>query len=131
MTDTWEKISKANNVKTKAGNMYDNWLESGKTKYEPTEEDIKCELQLQALSTFEPLKFKFNVGQIQKELFEYEDDWVPYLPREGVVNNRQGLCLMGVPGDTHKDGLSMPEARTRHGKFLIETDFNEKNTVVS
>ena len=124
--DEWKKVPKGEKVKTTAGSFYENWLESGKTKYEPTQEDIKCELQLQALSTFEPLKFKFNLNKIKKELEKYEDDWIPYLPREGVTNDRQGLCLMGIPGDSHKDGLSMPEARTRHQKWLIETDFSEK-----
>ena len=35
---------------------------------------------------------------------KYEDKWVPYLRREGVVNNREGLCLMGMPGDDYNDG---------------------------
>ena len=47
-----------------------------------------------------------------------------YLPREGVVNNRTGLCVVGLPGDEPWDSLSMPEARRRTGRKLSECDFN-------
>ena len=47
-------VPKANQEK-QAG-YYDRWIESGKTWGEPTPEDIKCELQLDALCDFEPLK---------------------------------------------------------------------------
>lgn len=114
-------IPKSNQAKQ--GNYYAKWLESPE-KFEPTPEDIKCELQLQALSSWEPLKFEFDLGWFKKELKEYDDKWVPYLRREGVTNDREGLCLMGMPGDSYNDGLSMPEARKRHGRKLQEVDFN-------
>ena len=53
-----ELIKKANqNVQ---GNYYQKWLDSDRTKFEPTAEDIKCELQLQALDVWEPLKYEIN-----------------------------------------------------------------------
>ena len=36
--------------------------------YEPTAEDIKCELQLQALSAVEPLKWEIDLGWFKKLL---------------------------------------------------------------
>ena len=111
------------NQKYQAG-YYDYWLEDP-SKYEPTEEDIKCELQLSALSTVEPLKWEIDLGWFNKEIKAYDDKWVPYLRREGVVNNREGLCLVGLPGDDPWDSLSMPEAQRRTGRQLSECDFNE------
>jgi hypothetical protein len=109
------------------GNYYQKWLDSNKEKFEPTEEDIKCELQLQALDIWEPLKFDFDLYDFKKQIKPYNDKWVPYLRREGVVNNREGLSLIGIEGDDYNDGLSMPEARKRHGRKLRETDFNTPN----
>ena len=92
---------------------------------EPTAEDIKCELQLQALSAVEPLKWEIDLGWFKKEIKAYEDKWVPYLRREGVVNNREGLCLVGLPGDEPWDSLSMPEAmKTCRYVHLRELDFD-------
>lgn len=122
--DAIQLIPKANgNIQ---GNYYEKWLESNRTRFEPTPEDIKCELQLQALSVWEPLRWEFDLGLLRKQLAKYEDKWVPYLRREGVTNDRDGLALMGVPGDDYNDGLSMPEARRRHGRPLTELDFSAK-----
>ena len=92
-------------------------------RLEPTPEDIKCELQLQALSDFEPLEFQIDYGQFKKEMEPWEDKWVPYLRREGISNDREGLLLVGLEGDTPSDSLSIPEARRRTGKPLLEMDF--------
>jgi len=99
------------------------WLESNKTRFEPTENDIKCELQLQALSYWEPLELKINVGDFMNEIKHFDDAWVPYLRREGIMNNREGLLLMGLEDDKMSDSLSMPEARRRVGRKLSETEF--------
>lgn len=111
------------NQKAQAG-YYDKWLASGQTRYEPTDEDIKCELQLQALSAWEPLKWEIDLGWFKNNIKKYDDRWVPYLRREGVVNNRTGLCIMGLPGDKCNDSLSMPEAVKRSGRKLTELDFD-------
>ena len=90
---------------------------------EPSAEDIKCELQLQALGDFELLNFKFNHRIFEKEIPQISDWFVPYLRREGISNDREGLLLVGLEGDKPSDSLSMPEARKRTGKNLKETDF--------
>lgn len=110
------------------GNYYKKWIDSDKTKFEPTDEDIKCELQLSALSVFETLDFHLDINAFSKELKEsgWSDRWTPYLRRDGVSNDREGLLLVGLEGDTPNDSLSMPEARKRVGKKLKETDFTCK-----
>lgn len=86
--------------------------------------DIACELQLDAIGDFVPLKFNVNLNQFEKEIEQYKDMWVPYLHREGLLNDRQGLNLVGLPGDTPTDSLSMPEAMKRTGRNLSELDFD-------
>lgn len=113
--------------RSRQGNYYLKWLESNKEKYEPTPEDIKCELQLQALDVWEPLMYHFDIDKFREQIAPYDDKWVPYLRREGITNNREGLSLVGIEGDDYNDGLSMPEARRRHGKKLQEIDFNTPN----
>lgn len=86
--------------------------------------DIACELQLDAIGDFVPLKFNVRLDQFEKEIEKYKDVWIPYLHREGVLNDRQGLNLVGLPGDTPTDSLSMPEAIRRTGRNLTELDFD-------
>ena len=86
--------------------------------------DIACEMQLDAIGDFVPLNFKTNLNQFSKEIDKYSDMWIPYLHREGVLNDRQGLNLVGLPGDTPTDSLSMPEAQRRTGRSLTELDFD-------
>jgi hypothetical protein len=105
------------------GDYYTKWLEDSK-RYEPSYEDIKCELQLSALGVYEPLDFLVNISQFNKEIKPWNDKWVPYLRREGTLNDREGLLLMGLDGDNPCNSLSMPEAKKRTGKQLIESDFN-------
>lgn len=108
------------------GNYYKKWIDSGKTRFEPTSDDIKCELQLSAIGDFEPLKFKLDQQLFSKEIEPWKNEWVPYLRREGVSNDRSGLLLVGLDGDSPTDSLSMPEARKRVGHRLDETDFTVK-----
>ena len=86
--------------------------------------DIACELQLDAIGDFVPLKFTVNLNDFRNEIKKYNDVWIPYLHREGLLNDRQGLNLVGLPGDTPTDSLSMPEAIRRTGRKLSELDFD-------
>jgi hypothetical protein len=86
--------------------------------------DLISEMQLDAIGDFVPLDIKIDLGQFEKEISKYKDQWVPYLHREGVMNNRQGLNLVGLPGDSPTDSLSMPEAMKRTGRKLTELDFD-------
>ena len=52
-----------------------------------------------------------------------EQQFVPYLRREGISNDREGLLLVGLEGDRPTDSLSRPEAIKRAGRMLYEKDF--------
>lgn len=105
-------------------NYYEAWKGSNGKRYEPTHEDIKCEMQLDAIGSFEPLMWKFDIHEFKQQMEPWNDKWVPYLQREGWSNNREGLCLHGLDGDKPTDSLSMPEAVIRaKNRNLKETDF--------
>ena len=91
---------------------------------EPSAEDIKCELQLQALSDFEPLNFKIDISKFNKEIAAYKDSWRPYLRREGVSNDREGLLLVGMEGDKAEDEASRPAKMREAGRWIYEDEFN-------
>ena len=119
-----DKDGNALNLTPKANrsqsDYYSYWKENPES-LEPTAEDIKCELQLQALGDFEALHMPFDsslfASQIQQQQF------VPYLRREGISNDREGLLLVGLEGDKPTDSLSRPEAIKRAGRMLYERDF--------
>jgi hypothetical protein len=90
-----------------------------------TDEKIICELQLLGMGNIFPLDIWIDQSQFMSEISNYKNEWVDYLPKKDRPNNRKGLCLFGMPGDSHKDSLSMPEARARHKKELFEEDFNQ------
>ena len=61
----------ATNQAKQAG-YHEKWLKNPE-EWEPTAEDIKCELQLQALSAVEPLKWEIDLGWFKKQIKEYDD----------------------------------------------------------
>lgn len=116
-------VSYPRKIKSSGGNYYNKWKRDPE-RWNPTEEDVWCELQLQVLGDFEPLNFDIDQDKFKEEMEPYKNSWVPYLQREGVQNNREGLLLVGLDGDSPTDSLSMPEAIARTGKFLHELDFD-------
>lgn len=111
------------------GNWYEKYTRNPE-KFTPTEEDIMCELQLQALDPFELLKPKINLNQFEKEVSLFDNDWQPYLNKSWMVNNREGLVLVGLEGSSPSENLSIPEARMKTGnQFLLDKDFNYKTEV--
>lgn len=95
----------------------------------PTAEQMQCEQQLAMLGDYTKLKFHISVEKFNDELedFDYNEKWVDYLPRKDnadKVNPRKGLMLWGLEGDKCDNSLSLPEARRRIGKKVMEADFN-------
>lgn len=105
-------------------NFYEKYMQDN-TYGRPTFEDVMCETQLNSLSIHEELRPKINPNSFFNEVNAYKDEWIPYLQRPGFVNDREGLLLWGLEGDSHDDSLSMPEARKRtNNPDLKESDFN-------
>jgi hypothetical protein len=86
-------------------------------------ETLANELSLLTLGDFEPLDFKIDTEQFMREIAEFESDWVDYLPRTYASNNRKGLTITNLPGKTHKDNPSLPEAKMELGRPVSEAEF--------
>ena len=119
-----DKDGKPLNLTPKANRSqsdYYGYWKNNPQSLEPTEEDIKCELQLQALGDFEQLEIYYDHNLFHQQIKQQK--FVPYLRREGVSNDREGLLLVGLEGDAPSDSLSRPEAIKRTGRMLYENDF--------
>ena len=107
--------------RAKQANFYQRWLDDPGS-VEPSVEDIKCELQLQALNYWEPLSIKIK-NTIEDELEDLDKMWQPYLRRDGIMNDREGIPLFSIPGLDIKNGISMPDATKAMGRYLSELEF--------
>jgi hypothetical protein len=94
-----------------------------------TLETLANEMSLLTLGDFEPLDFKIDTNQFMQEIQKYESDWIQYLPRPGVCNNRKSLTLTNLPGKTHQDSPSQAQATVELGRPVSELEFNNKTEV--
>jgi hypothetical protein len=92
-------------------------------------ETVANELALLNLGDFEPLNIKINCSKFMEEIKQFDNDWVDYLPRTDRPNNRKGLVISNLPGKTHRDNPSLPQASLEAGHRLSENDFNNKTDV--
>lgn len=103
-----------------------------KAKYDPsglTVTDLANELALLQLGDFIPLDFKLNIRDAVNELAPFRNDWVDYLPRADRHNNRKGLCLTAMEGESHNSFPSMAQAMVKYGRKVSEVEFNHKTAV--
>ena len=92
---------------------------------EVTQDTLLNELGLLQLGIFEPLYFYVDPEKYRHEIQLFDNDWVNYLPKEGRPNNREGLAITNLPGKTHQDNPSLPQASRAAGRKLDDADFNE------
>ena len=104
-----------------------NWAERYRNgEFEITQEQLIAEMQLLSLGDVVPLSIKINEHQFSNEIAQFDNDWVPYLPRTDRVNNRHGLSLVTFPGWKHNEAPSMPEVTRKLGRQANELDCTEK-----
>ena len=87
------------------------------------------EVALLNLGPFEPLNFHINLGQYLQEIKQFDNDWVDYLPRTDRPNNRKCLALTNLPGKTHRDNPSLPQASFEARRTVREQEFSHKTEV--
>ena len=85
------------------GNYYHKWIKSGKHKFDPTDNDIKCELQLSAIGSMELLDFKINLNMEKfsiKSKFAAAGDQPSAINSlcSGLEKNTKDQVLLGVTG---------------------------------
>lgn len=94
-----------------------------------TLETVSNELALLNLGDFEPLNFKIDTTRFMYDLMQFHNDWVDYLPRPGVHNNRKSITLTSLPGKTHKDCPSQAQACVEMNRMVSELEFNQPTEV--
>lgn len=94
-------------------------------------ETLANEMSLLTLGDFEPLDFKIDTTQFMQEISAFQNDWVEYLPRPNVFNNRKSLTVTNLPGKTHQDSPSQAQATVELGRSVSELEFNEPTVVYS
>jgi len=97
------------------------------------------EFALLSLGDFEPLGFKIDYLALKKELDQFKNDWVDYLPTEYIPDHiqknqksdgkRRSLVVSNLPNRGHMDTPSMHEASMRAGRAIPESEFNFKTAV--
>ena len=87
-------------------------------------ETIANELALLSLGDWEPLKVNIDLGKYHKEIKEFDNEWVDYLPRTDKTNNRKALSLLNLPGKTHKDNPSLAQSCVEQDRYVNEAEFN-------
>lgn len=92
-------------------------------------ETLANETALLALGDFEPLEFKIDTNQFMREISRFHNDWVEYLPRPGVHNNRKSLVVTNLPGKSHQDNPSQAQAGVALGRKVSEKEFNSPTEV--
>ena len=92
-------------------------------------ETLSNELALLNLGPFEPLNIRIDLMQYMKEISQFDNDWVDYLPRTDRPNNRRALTLTNLPGKSHTDVPSLAEASYAAGRRLSELEFSEPTDV--
>ena len=98
--------------------------------HELKDDTLANELALLALGDFEPLNIVIDSKLYKQEIKKYQDDWVPYLPREDRTNNRFGLSLYTMPGDDHRSVPSLAEVVARENRKVSELEFNQPTEMV-
>lgn len=104
-----------------------NWAEKyANGEFVVTQEQLAAEMQLLALGDVIPLSIKIDTNHFDNEIKQFDNDWVPYLPRTDRVNNRLGLSVVTYPGWKHNEAPSMPEIFQKLGRQATEMDCTEK-----
>lgn len=94
------------------------------TALTPSQEDLACELQLQALGDWFPLRFKLDQDVWLNNLEQMSEWWIPFQPKEGITNDRECVLIYGMEGDSPNSIAGLSEHYERLGRYPFESEFN-------
>ena len=101
---------------------YKLWKENPE-EWTPTSEDIACELQLLSLGDWEPLAFKINSKEWYDNKNNLKEYYVPFQPREGILNDRESVLIYGLENDHPSKATGLSQIRKELGYMPMEEDF--------
>lgn len=97
------------------------------------------EIALLSLGDFEPLNIKIDFLSLKRELDQFKNDWVDYLPQEFAPNHfqknirsdgkRKSLAVTNLPGKKHNESPSAFEASIKAKRAILESEFNYRTAV--
>jgi len=90
----------------------------------PSMEDIMCELQLDAIGTWELLNFNIDQKKWSEDRLNLEPYWRPFQPKEGILNDRDSILLYGLPGDKPTSPTGLSQVKKKLGYKPNESKFN-------
>lgn len=92
----------------------------------PSQEDLACELQLQALGDWWPLRYNLDPDVWLQNLEEMnrQDWWIPFQPKHGIMNDRECVLIYGMKGDQPNSIAGLSEHYERLGRYPFESEFD-------
>jgi hypothetical protein len=88
----------------------------------PTQEDIACELQLTAIGDFVPLNF--NIKGWKEDELNLNQYWVPFQPKENIINDRESILVYGPENANPSDACGLSQLKRIHGYKPSEMSMN-------
>jgi hypothetical protein len=83
----------------------------------PSNEDLVCESQLSAFGNWEALDFHIDNSTWESNKIQVQDWWVPFQPKEGIVNDRESILIYGPDGSNPQDSCSLAQlAKKNNGR---------------
>ena len=87
-----------------------------------SQEDLICELQLDAIGSWEALDFKLDPYKWQRDQRDIKDLWRPFQPKEGILNDRDAILLYGMEDDTPSSPAGLSQYKKRLGYIPEEAE---------
>ena len=101
----------------------DNDFQSFLKNLKISDEDIKCELQLQLLGDWEKLKFKIDYKTFKKDKKNLKKWYRPFQPKKNILNDRESILLYGLDGDTPIEPTGLDQIYIKLGYKPKESEF--------
>lgn len=76
-----------------------------------SQEDLMCELQLDAIGSWEALDFHLDSTKWRSDQEQLKDFWRPFQPKEGIINDRDAVLLYGMEGDNPSSPAGLAQYR--------------------
>lgn len=89
-----------------------------------SQEDLMCELQLDAIGTWVMLNFDINQALWNKDKESLKELWRPFQPKEGILNDRESVLIYGMEGDDPTSPTGLSQVKKKFGYKPKESEFN-------
>lgn len=96
-----------------------------KTPIAVSQEDIMCELQLDAIGSWVALDFSIKENQWHTDQATLKDFWRPFQPKEGILNDRDSILIYGMEGDNPTSPTGLSQIKRKLSYKPRESEFDK------